>query len=73
MVSSKAILAGFGVLAVPLIHPHGWPFPFTFNTTLSQATPDYDNVLFKRAEAQGFYLRILSLGASITAREHAPE
>ena len=72
MVSSKAILAGFGVLAVSFIQPC-LAFPFSSNVTLSQTTPNYDNALFKRAEPQDFYLRIMPLGASITAGEHAPD
>lgn len=55
MGSSTAIFAGFGVLAESVTQPC-LAFPFTSNITVSQTTPDYDNVHFKRAEAQDFYL-----------------
>lgn len=72
MVSSKAILAGFGVLATSLLQPC-LAIPFSSNATSAQVTPSYDNALFRRAEPQDFYLRIMPLGASITAGEHEPD
>ena len=72
MVSSKAILVGFGVLAVSLFQPC-LAAPFSSDATLAQTTPSYDSGLFRRAEPQNFYLRIMPLGASITAGEHEPE
>lgn len=72
MASAKAILAGFGVLAGSLIQPC-LAIPLSSNVTLAQTTPNYDNGLFKRAEPQDFHLRIIPLGASITAGEHEPE
>lgn len=72
MVSAKAILAGFGVLAGSLIQPC-LAIPLSSNVALAQTAPNYDNGFFRRAEPQDFYLRIMPLGASITAGEHKPE
>ncbi|MBE3045471.1 hypothetical protein IMZ48_23575 [Candidatus Bathyarchaeota archaeon] len=66
MVSSKAILAGLGALAVGLIQPC-LAFPFSSDLAVAETTSNHDDGLFKRADKPGVYLRIMPLGASITA------
>ncbi|RYP05273.1 hypothetical protein DL764_003934 [Monosporascus ibericus] len=72
MVSLKSTLVSFGVLLGPHIYP-SLAFPFSNNITVSQGyPPNYEYDLLKRAGPRDFYLRIMPLGASITAGEHEP-
>jgi hypothetical protein len=72
MVFLKAALAGFGVLLGTYLQPCQ-AFPFSQNTSLSQGySPSVDDGLLRRADPQDIYLRIMPLGASITAGEHEP-
>ncbi|ROT40793.1 hypothetical protein SODALDRAFT_105063 [Sodiomyces alkalinus F11] len=72
MVSLKATLAGFGAVAALLLQPCA-ALPYSAGLEPSQS-PNYENIkLLKRADARDFYLRVMPLGASITAGEHGPE
>lgn len=70
MVSFRTTLAGFGAVAA-LLQPC-MALPHSAHLDVSQS-PNYDVSIFGRAQPPGdFYLRIMPLGASITAGEHGP-
>lgn len=71
MVSFRSGLAGFGAVVALLLQPCV-ALPYSSDLEPSQS-PNYDSMnLFGRAEPRDFYLRIMPLGASITAGEHGP-
>jgi hypothetical protein len=71
MVSIRASLAGLCAIVALLQPGAAHPRPSQVNAAQS---PNYGAAVIGRAEPRDFYLRVMPLGASITAGEHqAPE
>lgn len=70
MVSLRAALTGFGAVAALLFQPCA-AYPHSTHANASQS-PSYELAsIVGRAEPRDFYLRIMPLGASITAGDWA--
>lgn len=71
MVSFKAAVAA-GCVALLAHLPLNLALPTVQDVNVGGFTPNYDNGIFKRAEPKDFYLRVMPLGASITAGKPWP-
>lgn len=71
MVSFKTTVAGLALLFGTQVH--ALSIPVSSVAELSNGfSPNYENHLFSRADPKDFYLRIMPLGASITAGSNSP-